>query len=352
VKALVRYLVHLETWIVCVIYLPHNPIFLACTAPKWTRVHGYFVCMGGFTLHDPAAVNQTNSILTPDEFLYLLENDYIDIPRITRDEIEDRSKYTWFTKLVALCQTVWFLIRVIARGVQRLPITELELLTSALAGTNWIIYLLCWNKPFNVQYPIPIVLKKPTTPENWPVFVPNGKGIGSLAETSWDFVFEFFPHSLFSDKYKVEKNDKGEPIPWFIDMVRPFFRPTRVIPVEVIVYSLHAVAFCGMSLGGIHCVGWFFYFPTRAELILWRVCSVVLMGVPFSSTLMYWLATKVWSKETTQLKVAIWYTGILLHGAVYGCARFTMAIEALASLRALPPGAYEMDNWSSLFSFL
>jgi hypothetical protein len=312
--------------------------------------------MGGFTLHDPTAVNQTNSLLSPDEFLYLLEKDYIDIPRIPGSEIEDRSKYTWFTKLVALFQTVWFLIQIIVRARQHLPITELELLTSALAGTNWVIYFFNWNKPFNVQCPIPIFLKRPIAPEDCQEFEWNDRGIGSLVITSWDFVAAFFTRTfLVSDTHKVGKTDNGQPIvarTWFLDMVRPFFRPTRVVPVNVIVKSLHMVAFFGMVLGGIHCVGWFFYFPTRAEKIMWRVCSLVLMGVPFSSTMMYWLATIVWSQETTPLKITIWHTGILLHGAAYACARLAMAIEALVSLRALPSGAYEMEIWSSLFSFV
>ncbi|KAI9455650.1 hypothetical protein F5148DRAFT_984709 [Russula earlei] len=39
----------------------------------------------------------------------------------------------------------------IARGVQDLPITELELITVAFVALNFLMYILWWDKPLNVQ---------------------------------------------------------------------------------------------------------------------------------------------------------------------------------------------------------
>ena len=37
----------------------------------------------------------------------------------------------------------------------------------------------------------------------------------------------------------------------------------------------------GSVFGGIHCIGWFFDFPSSAEAILWRVSSATLTGIAF-----------------------------------------------------------------------
>ena len=37
----------------------------------------------------------------------------------------------------------------------------------------------------------------------------------------------------------------------------------------------------GVVFGGIHCVGWFFDFPSSAEALLWQVSSTVLTGIAF-----------------------------------------------------------------------
>ena len=37
----------------------------------------------------------------------------------------------------------------------------------------------------------------------------------------------------------------------------------------------------GVVFGGIHCVGWFFNFPSSDEAMLWRVSSAVLTGTAF-----------------------------------------------------------------------
>ena len=56
-------------------------------------------------------------------------------------------------------------------------------------------------------------------------------------------------------------------------------------PDEFEIGSIVARLFClpvvSVVFGGIHCVGWFFDFPSSAEAMLWRVSSVVLTGIAF-----------------------------------------------------------------------
>ena len=128
---------------------------------KWTLRHGHFFQMGGFTLVDADHIDadpkeQTGTVLTID---YFKENPNIDIPKITVDEIQDRSKGDLLFKFIAILQTIWFVLQCIARGQQRLALTELELVTLALASLNAVTFGIWWHKPLGVEEPVKIYLK-------------------------------------------------------------------------------------------------------------------------------------------------------------------------------------------------
>ena len=74
----------------------------------------------------------------------------IEIPIITAAAIEDRSKGDALSKIVAILQTTWFIVQSIAHGQQRLALTELELVTLALASLNAVTFAIWWHKPLGV----------------------------------------------------------------------------------------------------------------------------------------------------------------------------------------------------------
>jgi len=83
----------------------------------------------------------------------------IDLLDVTERRINDHSKADGFAKGLALLQTLWFIIQCVARLVDPgLALTELELVTAALAVLSLLMYALWWNKPFNAEIPIVIVL--------------------------------------------------------------------------------------------------------------------------------------------------------------------------------------------------
>ena len=128
---------------------------------KWTLTHGHLFEMGGFTLVDLDDIDedpkeQNGTVLTID---YLKENPNIDMPKITVDKIQDKSKGDVLFKLIAILQTTWFILQCIARGKQRLALTELELVTLALASLNGVTFAIWWHKPLGVQEPVEIYLR-------------------------------------------------------------------------------------------------------------------------------------------------------------------------------------------------
>ena len=120
--------------------------------------------MGGFVLVDPAReeatpIEQQRTVLTLD---YFKEHPNISIPKITAAAIEDRSKGDALSKIIAILQTSWFIVQCIARYQERLALTELELVTLALASLNAMTFAIWWHKPLAVQDPVQIYLKKET----------------------------------------------------------------------------------------------------------------------------------------------------------------------------------------------
>jgi len=120
--------------------------------------------MGGFTLVDPdlrtaSPKDQNGQVLTVDRFKELIERSDFDLPDITEEDIEDRSKGDVLFKLIAILQTSWFIIQCIARGQQQLGLTELELVTLALASLNAVTFAIWWHKPLGVQKLVKIYLK-------------------------------------------------------------------------------------------------------------------------------------------------------------------------------------------------
>ena len=78
----------------------------------------------------------------------------IAFPTITAAEIKDTGRGDFVSKAIALLQTTWFIVQCVARGVESIALTELELVTLALATLNWLMYYFWWDKPLGVKEPV------------------------------------------------------------------------------------------------------------------------------------------------------------------------------------------------------
>ena len=103
----------------------------------------------------------------------------------------------------------------------------------------------------------------------------------------------------------------------------------------------------GVVFGGIHCVGWFFDFPSSDEAMLWRVSSVVLTGITFLFPLLvllsYVFVGTSNSRRRQQFAIAV-STIILI---AYVVSRLLLLVEAFISLRHLTPGMLALVKWTS-----
>ena len=108
-----------------------------------------------------------------------------------------------------------------------------------------------------------------------------------------------------------------------------------------VVARLICMSVVGGVFGGIHCIGWFFDFPSSAEAMLWRVSSAVLTGIAFLSPIIF--AISVALEDSGFLGVAF-PTIIVL---VYTVSRLLLLVEAFISLRHLTPGMLALVKWTS-----
>lgn len=124
--------------------------------------HGFFALMGGFMVFEDNKDPQPRT-LDPFKLEDYLARGEIDI---TIQEIQDRSKSDSLSKGLVIVQTGWFILQCIARQMEHLPMSELEIVTLAFAMLNFFTYGLWWNKPLSVQCPYRVLInRKPMSEE-------------------------------------------------------------------------------------------------------------------------------------------------------------------------------------------
>ncbi|RPA80929.1 hypothetical protein BJ508DRAFT_117441 [Ascobolus immersus RN42] len=73
---------------------------------------------------------------------------------IPKKQVEDKSKANQFVKFVVIAQTLWFIAQCVARVIQGLGLTPIELNTAMHVVCAIIMNCLWWHKPFDVQTPL------------------------------------------------------------------------------------------------------------------------------------------------------------------------------------------------------
>ena len=117
-------------------------------------------------------------------------------------------------------------------------------------------------------------------------------------------------------------------------------------------WPLYQVGICinAVAFGAIHCAGWFLVFPSHPEGLIWKISSVIITGVPFVMLIMFlffWASSKTSKSIYYIIYQTIHISLIFLGPLAYILARFFLLVEAFLALRALPPGAHAVIEWTS-----
>ncbi|KAH9961903.1 hypothetical protein BC827DRAFT_1341506 [Russula dissimulans] len=324
----------------------------------WTITHGFFAIMGGFMKYEG---NRPIRVLYPGQLGSYSLTGNGDFPKISKAEIEDKSKGDAISKAVVILQTSWFVMQCIARAVQGLPITELELVTVAFAVLNIAIYLLWREKPQNVQRGVR-VYKKRSTEEA----VDDGdvettrKQRGAAPDHCW---------------IRKEKSGAGRywaKAPWLIRVLLwPLFKPLHILvygdevdddpfrtrvntfyPAKWVrlpqTLSISLLAAITVTFGAIHCVGWSFDFPSSIERTLWRAASLSISGVPILTFPIIRLGMAmdqyIMRRQPRPRGISL---GLILLFFLYMLSRLALLVLLFLCLRSLPSAAFHVVHWTS-----
>ncbi|KAK7016812.1 hypothetical protein VNI00_018788 [Paramarasmius palmivorus] len=291
---------------------------------------------------------------------FLIANGYI---TLTEDEIKDRSHADVITKSIAVIQTIWFIMQVLARAVEGLAITELEIITVGFAVLNFGTYFLWWNKPLRVRHPLRVYWRQmeksvggDTDGAEGGIWRSCWEGAGAIVEYIYalDLFFNiegpdntllrllllplWIPSHIFSVCSRILFDDDDSnlsiPISSRLHNDPPYL--------YIAVYGIAAL------FGAIHCIPWVFQFPTHTEQLLWRISAVAVAVAPVAMGFLHWYWKELMDKISGLLDLIVMITTILL-GLAYAVFRITLLVIAFTALRDLRPSAYQTVQWTTFW---
>lgn len=278
--------------------------------------------MGGFVLFDGEKVIYP---LTAEEMVQFEHDNNIVFPDTTQFDINDKSKGDPIAKTLVVIQTGWFMLQCLARIVQHMPITELEVMTLAFATLNFATYALWWHKPLNVISPVRVLWRGANhIPQRW------GRGQGGCRLWLYETVSLVIGWSDEAGQSKLSDSDR---VPMF------YWGPS----------DRNSIAFFGQIIAGtvfgaVHCIAWAFVFPSRVEMALWRVAALAVTVGPW--LLAFGVKASEWSYDHGYY--GFFWVGLgALFLTVYIVCRVVLLVLPLLLLRSLPPEIFQMVSWST-----
>ncbi|KAJ7861604.1 hypothetical protein B0H13DRAFT_2072707 [Mycena leptocephala] len=287
-----------------------------------SKTHGFFFSMGGFVSQD-----RRHHIARLRDFEGRLGREYIlAIQNVDEEDIMDKSKGDVLSKGVALAQGLWFTAQWLARVVQHLPVTELEVATMAFAVVNVFIWILWWGKPLDVQRPIPVgpaVDPRVDSPETYITV--------SILWTVLNKVRSALTGTYGGTRYPM----KSIPAFWSVENSEGIWRSSRNI-------ALAVECLTGTIFGAIHCAAWTAAFPSPAEMWLWRSSSLAIVAIPVVLGL---LASLQFLNCRINFYDILNYT-LKSTLPIYILSRLILLTLPFTTLRALPTGSFVDVDWT------
>ncbi len=110
--------------------------------------HGFFADMGGVMIKPP---DFPEFPVDSQQLAYLVEQGFMSMPHISHQELADRDKVDSLARILAVFQISWFTIQCIARWIQGIGLSTLELSTLAFILCTLNMYFFWFFKPVDVQ---------------------------------------------------------------------------------------------------------------------------------------------------------------------------------------------------------
>jgi hypothetical protein len=240
---------------------------------KWTMTHAFLADMGGFVLHAEDGMFPLNS----EQVLYLVEKRHVDVSDVVVEKrvIEDKNKGDKMARFLTVCQILWFSINSVARLIQHLAITTLELTTLGFIICTLGTYFFWAHKPMDILTPITLTLVPNLTMAD----ILEREGSGAPANkrapldfvprkewTSWMLYWTYWMNIL--RKLGIDFHPANRPIVKIADDYTPALSPWGLL----VLFLFHT------SYAAVHIAGWNFHFPTQTEATAWHAATIIVMA--------------------------------------------------------------------------
>lgn len=354
----------------------------------WTTTHGSFIQMGGFILYENGYPIE---VLDYNRLAELLRNKAIIAPAVTERNLQDRSTGNIVSKGIVMLQTMWFVLQCCARVGQRLPLSELEVLTLAFAVINVAIYVAWWNKPQGVDTAICVPLQRAddattSLTGNEAHESPANSKPTNLPQTDYRLSKDDQPsiqpdelrydestgqkHSWLRRKLQEDRKHYSAPVFFLFCMpyrvVASIFHFARKVAsgdgkfkkTELRVPMLYSslangigiaqtlLVICATTLfGAIHLLAWASEFPSPRDLVLWRVSAIIMTVEPLLIVATGLLNNS--NEDGTGIIVILFAFLTFIMIPLYIAARFVVITIALLAIRHPPPNVLLDVPWTS-----
>lgn len=363
----------------------------------WTTTQSLFVVSGGIAINSTAFCRKPKLTLTPEGILRLAQVDLL--PKISKEDVKDRSRADAFAKIVVCTQAIWFIIQCFARVATKLPLTLLEIHTMTHIACALTMYAIWFEKPYGVESPIFCEDERvvnfaallaadgdyfwdPRTPQCSAQHDMNINAVKYATLTGYKHRSKtkmLSEHLRLANAAILDLRERGIHYKWEVDSrggvnlgtssgitdpsayLSEMIVEGRLDSKEVMWGPVHIriaiVLFSGLY-GGIHLSAWKFHFPTAGEMWAWRACGMAMLALPFLG-LFGWILYQVQSysrkwfapgrdgARSARLWACTRFFFLLTTVTFFLYLRMYILGESLASLRSPAPGTYDSVNWTA-----
>ena len=277
---------------------------------------------------------------------------YDSLPQISLQELDALNNSDSLVKLIAMTQIVWLMIQLLVRYRNNLVSSQLEIAALAFSVCSMLTYAILWNRPRGVTMRYRVNAVKAPKPDEIILLATSGPGYlwtWHLFEENEDDSLHLMPiPNDASHAVNVRTLVGGFENTVVGRTLVEWLRFNHPAVVSVIAGSVLG----GTLFGGMHCLAWNLSFPTHAELILWRTCSIMTTVLPVLSVYfnLQWSHYNGWAEELEDTTERRLHGPILLTCFIfpYILARLFLIGETFRSLFFLPPEAF-IDTWPGAF---
>ncbi|KAF7984873.1 hypothetical protein HWV62_10853 [Athelia sp. TMB] len=289
--------------------------FVAKSNEVWTIAHAFFVIMGGYYFYNKSGPRHP---LSPKAVVELVRRGHLVAP--TTEELANQSKGDALSKGVAVLQTLWFVMQCIARRIEHLPVTNLEVMTLAYTVMTVAMYVVWWDKPLNITCAVRV-------PE---------EEVEEKDADKYSSIWQQIGMSIMGiqDDYVDLRQCSRVPTFW------AGRANEEVIPADIIALLV------AMVFGAVHCIAWYDESQSPLEQQLWRASAIAIITTPAAFVLVLLLAFLLEKFSDEFAVIAIGFLWVLM-ALIYAAARLVLIVISFTSLSMLPVAAYQSVQWTT-----